>query len=170
MDIIEILKLGLPGLVFLLSLLSFKLLSQETQKKSPKPSVLFSIRHYMYGNLALAILTASAPITENWIRPSVNQFESQVKINGVALVKGEAAVCQGVHYGQKYLLVVDNESPERMVQVFAKLVIPCPNNQEHIQLSEDDTLLLGWDSNSESNIKLVMVSVAPDGQMFAVKS
>lgn len=64
-DIIEILKVGLPGLVFLLSAFSYRLLAREQGKSRPNHDMLESIKHYMYINVLLAILTAMSPLIGN---------------------------------------------------------------------------------------------------------
>ncbi len=73
--IIEILKIGLPGLVFLLSFFAFRLLSREQQKQHPNPSVLATIRYFMLINVAFGLLTLIAPIADHLLRGMTDRKE-----------------------------------------------------------------------------------------------
>ena len=46
-DVIKILQLGLPGLVFLLMLMSFKLITRSQNKDKPDPKVLKTIQLFI---------------------------------------------------------------------------------------------------------------------------
>jgi len=60
LNIIEILKLGLTGLVFLLALLSFKLLSQEQNSKNePREIIIKTINRFMTMSIILTLLVGS---------------------------------------------------------------------------------------------------------------
>ena len=49
LDVLKILQTGLPGLVFLLSVLSFRLLSQEQSKNKPNDKVIdFDLPLYVH--------------------------------------------------------------------------------------------------------------------------
>ena len=64
LDVVSVLKVGLPGLVFLLSLFSYRLLASEQQNAAPRKVILDSIRKYTYINLTFAVLTLLAPLAE----------------------------------------------------------------------------------------------------------
>lgn len=106
LDIIGILKLGLPGLVFLLSVLSYWLLANEQKKSSPSNSVLKAIKQFMYINIVLALLTVAAPFVENRYFPKSRVFDIQAK-SDPQLQAGIAAVCVDADYANRYLLVKD---------------------------------------------------------------
>jgi len=163
MDIVEILKLGLPGLVFLLSMFSYRLLAREQHRDKPSTPILKSIRHYMYLNILLAILTASAPLIENQFSPLGNDtFNVEAKLSGTELESGVAAVCKDAAYKGRYILITDVESM-KMVQVHARGFLPCTQG-EFIALNSEDVVKLGWTTTSAPT--LVEVSAAGEGQKY----
>jgi len=173
MNIVEILKIGLPGLVFLLSALSFKLLSKEQGKEHPNAGMLNSIKMFMSINVVLAVLTMASPIIDNMLAKKSEfarletQEASQVmkaKTGTTDLESGAALVCQGSEYLGRYLLVRDIKT-NRLKQVFAKSVTPCQETQLLI-LSEDDVSQLGWSPEAQSSD--VDIAVSPRGFMFAI--
>jgi hypothetical protein len=59
MDVVEILKVGISGLVFLLALLGYRLLSKLTSSpRKPDTKVILAVRNYMIQTTFLAILVA----------------------------------------------------------------------------------------------------------------
>jgi hypothetical protein len=60
-EIVDILKLGLSGLVFLLALLSLRLL-MKAQTSRPNVNVLRAIRTYMIHTTILAMLVAATSL------------------------------------------------------------------------------------------------------------
>src|ERR1700676_968508 len=61
LNVLEILRVGLAGLCFLLSLLSFWLIQQEQQKEGdPRKGILQAIYTFMFVNLVTAALVAAA--------------------------------------------------------------------------------------------------------------
>jgi hypothetical protein len=165
-NIVDILKLGLPGLVFLLSLLSFYLLTKEQEKTSPSLRMLKSIRQFMCVNILLAVLTLAAPIIDQLHGGSsgMDIFSVAAKADGDNLVKGNAAVCTSVSYANRHLLVKDITTG-RAIQVFARSVIPCANGM-HISLTPEDATSLGWPAGEISSV--VEVVPAAVGQMFVL--
>ena len=164
MDIIEILKLGLPGLVFLLSLLSYRLLTKEQDKKSPSQLILRSIRQYMYLNIFLAVLTVSGSLIENEFFADSTVFNIQAKMGSRQLTVGDAAVCINARYANRHLLLKDAETG-KVIQVYAKTVIPCSDG-DHITLNQSDALNLGWEKGITDS--LVEVVPAMPGQKFII--
>lgn len=63
-QVVEILKLGLIGLVFLLAVLGFRLLSQEQRKDKPDPRILSSIRFFLWFTLGSAALVGAFTIVQ----------------------------------------------------------------------------------------------------------
>lgn len=167
LNVVEILKIGLPGLVFLLAFLSFNLLSKEQGKSHPRPTLLKAIKCYMYVNIVLAILTMASPIIEYFLpRPTLPdsmQFSIKAKVTPTITIKGQAAVCQNVEYVNRYMLLKDQTTGERMVQVKATNPIPC-TGEDYILVNQFDALTLGWTDEVESHV--VEVATAPLGYQF----
>jgi len=163
-DIIKILKLGLPGLVFLLAVLSFKLLANEPKKKNPNPHILKSIKHYIYVNVFLAVLTVASPVIEHTYFPNNQVINLEAITNVSGLEKGIAAVCHDVKYANRYLLIKDNTTG-KLVQVFSGSLVPC-SGEQHIVLNSEDAVNLGWSSSSTTGI--VEVLTAMPGYKFTI--
>ena len=162
LNIIEILKLGLPGLVFLLSLLSFRLLTKEQDKKSPSQPILRTIRQYMYLNIFLALLTLGGSIIEDEYFSESTVFNIQAKTGGRMLLVGNAAVCVNAGYTNRHLLLTDSKTGN-MIQVYAKSVIPCSDGDQ-IRLNQSDAINLGWEKGITDS--LVDVVTAMPGTKF----
>ena len=163
-DVIDILKLGLPGLVFLLSAFSYKLLAKEQEKDKPSPAILQSIRQYMLVNVLLAVLTMASPIIDNryFSKNEVINIEAITDVSGIE--RGTAAVCHDVKYANRYLLVKDNATG-KLVQVFSSNLVPC-SDEKRIILNREDAVNLGWDvSNAKSIVEVV---TALPGYKFAI--
>ena len=163
-NVVEILKLGLPGLAFLLSLLSYHLLTKEQDKASPSERMLKSIRHFMYVNIFLAVLTLTTPVIDKYYgaSPDMDILSVAAKADGRNLGKGNAAVCTTMPYANRHLLIKDIATG-RAIQVFARSVIPCANGM-HISLTPADATELGWPQGEISST--VEVVPAALGQMF----
>lgn len=167
MDIVEILKVGLPGLVFLLSMLAYRLLSQEQNKEKPSPTILKSIKQFMYVNIFLAILTVTASVIERPPTVSQKEFNVTAKLSGTPLNPidyGQAAVCTTAKYKNRFILV-NNAEKGKMVQVYANGMLPC-NSKEYLLLNKKDATQLGLSDKQES--RLVDISIALPAQTFSV--
>lgn len=172
-NIIEVLKVGLPGLVFLLSMLAFRLLSAEQKNPPPSPLMLKAIRNFMLVNVFLAIMTLASPIIDGMssgagaeeVAPLVGGvFDTLVKSGIAQLKKGNAAVCHSVDYVNRYLLLKNKEN-NKMIQVFASTIIPCAQGQHIVLHAEDIAKLGGIVSETSSNVEVV---VALPGYKFAI--
>ena len=170
-NIIEVLKVGLPGLVFLLSMLAFRLLSTEQKKEPPRPMMLKAIRNFMLINVVLAIMTLASPIIDGIDTDAEDDtplvggvFDVVVKSGISQLKKGNAAVCHSVDYANRYLLVKNKEN-SHIIQVFASTIIPC-SQEEHILLHAEDLAKLGAVASNESS--KVEVVVALPGYKFTI--
>ena len=163
-NVLEILKLGLPGLAFLLSLLSYHLLTKEQDKATPSVRMLKSIRQFMYINIFLALLTLTTPMIEKYFGapPDLDILSVAAKADGENLGQGNAAVCTSMPYANRHLLVKDIATG-RAIQVFARSVIPCASGI-HISLTPADAGNLGWPKGELSST--VEVVPAALGQMF----
>ncbi len=167
-NIIDILKLGLPGLVFLLSLLSYHLLTKEQARDAPNDKMLSSIKQFMYVNIFLAILTIVAPIVDKYweTETSYKIFNIIAKADAGTLKKGDAAVCITVPYASRHLLIKDIKTG-KAIQVFARSVIPCTSDSDrYILLTLEDAANLGW-TNGENSSTVEVVPAVP-GQMFVL--
>lgn len=162
-NIIEILKLGLPGLVFILAFLSYQLLKREQARAEPSIPILKSIRQYMYLSIFLAVLTIIAPL----IPPAAHQqdvFSAQAKLSGTRLENGQAAVCIDAKYANHYLLLT-NTNMGKMIQVQAKSVIPCKKD-DLISINMNDAAELGLETGMTS--MTIEVAPAVAGQKFVI--
>jgi hypothetical protein len=164
-DFLGILKLGLPGLVFLLSLLSCWLLAVEQKRPDAREAVLKTIQKYIYINVAFVVLTAVTPIAESNMFPKIQTFTVKATTQ-TGVQKGVAAVCSGVNYANRYLLLRNNGigNSKGLVQVQAKSVIPCVAGESLITISPVDANLLGW--NAGVNNGEVVIAAAQPGFMF----
>lgn len=167
-NILEILKLGLPGLVFLLAVISYRLLTKEQQKENPCPNVLKVIKLFLYINVVLVSLTiASSYLDKNTnfidLRNWANGLHLKADIDSSAIQKGVAKVCRDAKYKETYLLVED-ESTQKLIQIYAGNLMHCDQDKHYIALNKEDALNLGWDLQSSERI--VRVFSAP--QVFTV--
>jgi hypothetical protein len=165
LPIVEILKVGLPGLVFLLSMLSFRLLSKEQDKKTPSTKILSSIKLYMYINVGLAVLTLASPFVDNARRVNDSNKVHSLKVSLAEqkhMEAGNAVVCLGADYQDRYLLISDDAN---LVQVFANVPSPC-KELSNLRLSKADLKKLGWDNDTIKTGKHLDVVVADRGTKF----
>jgi hypothetical protein len=173
LNILQILQTGLPGLVFLLSLLSYRLLSQEQGQSKPNAKVLSSICRFMYINVLLAVLTVSAPIVESYLTPPTasplsakNSFETEVSTGLDSLKPLTAAVCVTSRYSGLYMLLLEKDS-QKLVQVQATPILPCEGDQidNIIRLSKTD--MQDWIGEAANVDKVkATISIAPKGYQF----
>jgi hypothetical protein len=170
LNIVEILKLGLPGVVFLLSLFAYRLLHQEQKQKEPREKILRSIKQFMFLNVLFAVLTLIAPVIDAvWGKEGANgsghaeSMKISGKISSSPVLPGEAVVCQGVEYTGRFLLLKD-EKTGHLIQVFAAKVMPCTDGNQYINLSPRDTKNLGWEASLGES--MLEVSVAMAGYKF----
>jgi hypothetical protein len=163
-DFLEILKLGLPGLVFLLSLLSCWLLAREQKRPEVREAVLKTIQKYIYINAAFVVLTVVTPMAESKIPDSSEEFTVKATTQA-KFEKGFAVVCKGTPYGERYLLIQNLKSREKLIQVKAKTLMPC-GGEPIISISPEDARHLGWDTGVNSGD--VAVAAAMLGTKFVM--
>lgn len=161
--VVNILKVGLPGLVFLLSFLSYNLLNKEQSKETPRAIMLKYIEHFMYVSIVLAILTASAPLIEYQLgkKEKIDSFQATAQISAKDLKQKEAAVCSDADYAGRYLLL--EHASTNMIQVLGNGVLPCRDDKHKILIGPDDAMDMGLAPESAIPIE---VSVAGKGQKF----
>ncbi len=165
-DVVGVLNQGLPGLVFLLSLLAFWLLTREQQKGRPNSAILKSIRHFMYINIFLALFTFIAPAADRILSQQDSQsfaaFDVKAKLGATTLKVGSAAVCVNADYANRHLLLKDKNTGNA-IQVYAETVVPCVNGIQ-ISLNQLDAFNLGW--SADVNSSQVEVIPAMPGTKF----
>jgi hypothetical protein len=165
-NVLEILKLGLPGLVFLMSVLTYRLIEKEQKKEQPNSEVIRLIKHFRNTSLVFAILTMFPPVLEHYFFTEKKQYE-QIPIVAFTdegnLERGVARVCDGAPYYGHYLLITDTVS-QSIAQVHAKHVLGCTQDQKKIILSRHDTQSFNWQSNSAQ----VLLLAANKGQKYVV--
>jgi hypothetical protein len=162
-DFLEILKLGLPGLVFLLSLLSFWLLTIEQKRPGVRVVFLKTIQKFIYINAAFVALTVVTPIAESNMSNTSQEFTVKATMQ-TRIEKGFAAVCRGANYAERYLLIKNTKNSGRLIQVKAKSVIPCAG-ESIISISPEDARQLGLDHITSDD---VAVAAAMPGTMFVM--
>ena len=163
-EVIEILKLGLPGLVFLLAGFSYRLLAKEQEKDNPSPEVLKSIKYFASINVVLALLTIASPIIDNTYFSNSEVLNLDAETSNTDLDQGTAAVCHDVNYANRYLLVKDNTTG-KLIQVFAGSLVPC-TEEPHIIINAEDAVNLGW-SETVSKSEVEVVAALP-GYKFII--
>ena len=167
---VEILKMGLPGLVLLLSVLSYWLLSKEQGKENPREVVLKSIKQFMYLNLVFAGLTVTAPLIEKKIMSSSEVIApldipfDAVAMVGESLPIGSAAVCKSSINANKYVVVGNVGKPAEYFEVLARGVIPCDDNKQIAISAHEAEIKLKWPK--EITQKDVRITAAPLGYKF----
>lgn len=163
MDVVEILRVGPPGLVFLLSLAAYSLLHQEQKKAKPSEKIIGCIKQFMYINILLAGLTLISPILEMFNPTEQSMpFEAAINISAQIQDNNTAAVCADSKYSGRYLLIA-NESG--LVQVRGDLSNPC-EGVDNIYLNTQVAENLGLnDTNTPIRLK---AQAAGPGQMFVL--
>lgn len=166
LNIVEILKLGLPGLVFLLSVLSYQLIAKGARQKHLSPSLVSTIRTFMYVNVVLAALTLAAPALDYLLvpTPAAKVFTVEAHTGSRNMELSTAVVCQNAAYNGRYLLV-STEDRSALIQVFARSVMPCPK-PDQIELSDLDLHRLKLQPGAATG--RVQVVVAGAGQKFVM--
>ena len=162
--VVDILKVGFPGLVFLLALFAYKLLSRAGDSSKPNKEVLPLIKNFMYINVTLAVLTMTAPIIDYALSEKSETFKVSAVVASSDDKTGMVSVCNNEKYLNRYLLIKDFES-QKLIQVFADRIIPCEED-DFIVLSPDDAAHLGWQSTANS--KDVVVVTALPGYKFVI--
>ncbi len=166
LNVLEILKLGLPGLVFLMSVLTYRLIEKEQKKEKPNSEVIRLIRHYRDTSLVFALLTMFPPVIEKYFlaeKEHYKQIPISASVDNGDLEYGSAKVCNNAPYFGRYLLVTDKTS-QAITQVHAKHVLGCEQNQKKIILSQSDAKNLNWKSNNAE----VLLLVANKGQKYII--
>jgi hypothetical protein len=112
-DIVEILKVGLSGLVFLLAFMAYRLLALEQKKKMSDPNILRNVRLFSWQCIFLVLVMAGINIFErvtplpphveiSKCRESMLRLESLSALEGQSaedlrlLIKNHVATCNGI--------------------------------------------------------------------------
>lgn len=167
LNVVEILKMGLPGLVLLLSFLSYWLVSKEQSKENPRETVLKSIKQFMYFNLVFAVLTMAAPLVEKQIMTSPLDIPiDAVAMVGESLPIGSAAVCKSSINANKYVVVGNVGKPAEYFEVLARGVMSCNDNKQIAISAHEAEIKLKWPKNITQ--KDVRITAAPLGYRFNI--
>lgn len=140
--VLEILQVGFPGLVFLLSLFSYRLLASDRLMTNGNNEVFRCIRNFMYINVLLAVLTMSSPIIDHTLSEKSETFTLSLVKSSDDNEIGMASVCIDEKYISQFLLIKDSTS-DKLVQVKADKGIPC-TGEKQIILNTTDAANLGW--------------------------
>ena len=166
LNVVEILKVGLPGLVFLLSMLTFQLIAKVARGGHLDRSLVGTIRTFMYVNVALAVLTLAASVLDYLLVPAPTDkvFTAEAHAGSHNMELGTAVVCADAAYNGRYLLV-SSEDRSALIQVFARSVMPCPK-PDQIELGDMDLRRLKLQPGAAAGT--VQVVVAGAGQKFVM--
>jgi hypothetical protein len=166
LNVVDILKVGLPGLVFLLSMLTFQLITKVARGGHLDRSLVTTIRTFMYVNVALAVLTLAAPVLDYLLVPAPTDkvFTAEAGAGSHNMELGTAVVCANAAYNGHYLLV-SSDDRSALIQVFARSVMPCPK-PDQIELSDMDLRRLRLQPGAAAGT--VQVVVAGPGQKFVM--
>ena len=75
--VVDILKVGLSGLIFLLMFFSYMLLATEQKVASPRPAILSSVKDFAWTCVLLIILVAGIAVFERVYIPDRNPIFTQ---------------------------------------------------------------------------------------------
>lgn len=93
--VVDILKIGLSGFVFLLIFLAFRLLRKEQNIDNPRPILLKKISQFMRISVALAIIVGIFSLAEHFFKNESKDFEEWT-IEGFIQLEGGEYNSQGV--------------------------------------------------------------------------
>ena len=93
--VVDILKIGLSGFVFLLIFLAFRLLRKEQNVDKPRPILLKKISQFMWISVALAIIVGFFSLAEHSFKNELKDFE-EWKIQGFIQLEGGEYNSKGV--------------------------------------------------------------------------
>lgn len=168
LNITEILNAGLPGSVFLLSMLSYLLLANEQKKEIHDVRIIGTIKTFMYINIFLAILTGASPVIDRAVSQGIlieEPFTILANKGDNYFGQGKVLVCNN-NYNGRYLLITSGNRG-KMFQGLANYV-PCASegNEQHIVITENDAQKLGWEASVTED--KVEVAMAPLGLKFDI--
>ncbi|GAA5646038.1 hypothetical protein [Vibrio proteolyticus] len=157
LDILGVLKQGLIGLIFLLSMMAFRLLSTEQKKDNPNATVLGSISKYMYLNTFLALVVSSSQFFGPL--PSNKEYALTATVSDNV---NSVVVCSKSHLSNRIVLITNLEN-QSIIQAQANGVA-CGDKPEMIWLSKEHAENLGIVNKSAN----VTVLAAQPGQQFTM--
>tara|TARA_Y100001960_G_C14588153_1_gene784233 strand:+ start:188 stop:733 length:546 start_codon:yes stop_codon:yes gene_type:complete len=152
---LDIIKQGLIGLIFLLSLMAFRLLNSEQKKEQSDVNIVSSINKYMYLNTFLAILVFISSVNNG------DDSEPQKLTAKISTDITSVAVCSESKLVHRFVLLT-HQDQQKMVQYKAS-AFPCTEESSQIWLSKDVAMQLGITSNG---IEITAIA-ALKGQKFA---
>lgn len=163
-DVIKILQLGLPGLVFLLMLMSFRLITRAQKKNKSDPKVLKTIQLFISTNIAITLIVVGASVLDQiYVDEGV---ATTLEIKAVKANMEEThvvAVCTNSSFKNRFMLLKDPNPEAGIIQVESKGTIPCSGEEEELRLSSYLANQLGWKDKKEG---ILTVDVAASGYKF----
>lgn len=80
LPVVEILKVGLSGLVFMLAFMAYRLLAREQGKSSPDEKILRQVRWFYWQSVLLVSLLAGVNVFEKLVRPAHGLDECRANV------------------------------------------------------------------------------------------
>jgi len=163
-DVIKILQLGLPGLVFLLMLMSFKLITRSQNKDKPDPKVLKTIQLFISTNIAITLIVVGASVLDQvYVNEGIAETLEIKAVKANMTDTHVVAVCTSSSFKNRFMLLKDSNPEAGIVQVRSKGTIPCTGEDEELRLSSHLANQLGWQDKKEG---VLTVDVAANGFKF----
>jgi hypothetical protein len=106
MEVVDILKVGISGLVFLLALLGYRLLAQLARSGKQDTKVLHTVRWYMLQTTGLALVVAAISVVPLWLSNhelresaidcdlTLHRLKAQTQLSNATLAGLQAAIEQ----------------------------------------------------------------------------
>lgn len=163
-NVVEVLKTGTTGFIFLLTLLSFLLLAREQKFHPERIQLLKCIKFFVITNVFISAFTLTTVLISPTTTTTTNE-QLYSSVEGVEVVtassitnQGVAAVCMDAKYFNQYLLL-RNISNNGIIQVLVKNPLPCASGQEQIVIGNIDAEKLGLEAiNNKDNVAISSVS------------
>jgi hypothetical protein len=96
LSVVEILKVGLSGLVFLLMFLFYRLLEREQKKTTPDAAILSSAKGFSWTCVFLILVVAGTSIFERYLNPGPTPaLSEQLKECQLSLRRMQTLAAQG---------------------------------------------------------------------------
>ena len=155
--VVDILKLGLPGLVFLFAFLAYRLLRQEQQREGqPRPELLAEIRRFQYVCLIAAVLTIVASLLH---RPEPDQ--DCLLFNRSIVVSTSLAL--GNESRGTVRLLSTNPAPTSLAPICANLEFSSPSSQLCYEQGKPEPTTIG-----KANYQVVVTGVTRNSAVLSI--
>ena len=163
-DVIKILQLGLPSLVFLLMLMSFRLISHAQKKEKSDPKIIKTIQLFVSTNIAITLIVVAASVLDQlYVSDGVTDTLEVKAVKSNSEELDVVAVCTNSSIKNRFMLLKDPDPEVGIIQVLSKGTIPCSGEDEELRLSSHLANKLGWKDRTEG---FLTVDVAANGFKF----